>query len=57
MGLEIMSPTRISSFSKRALREKKATEEAIQDAKLVADRKLEKMFDDDIKVRSFFSEQ
>ena len=34
-----------------------ATEEAIQDAKLVADRKLEKMFDDDIKVRSFFSEQ
>ena len=57
MGLEIMSPTRISSFSKRALREEKANEEAIQAAKVEEDRKLKKIFDDDIKVRSSFSEQ
>ena len=56
VGLEIMSPVRISSFSKRALREAKAVAEASSASKLELDRKLQKIKDDDIKVRSSFTE-
>ena len=56
VGLEIMSPIRISSFSKRALREAESTEKANRAAQLITEIKLKKIADDDVKVRSSFNE-
>ena len=56
VGVEIMLPARISSFSRRALRDAKAMAEASIASQLESDRKLQVIRDNDFKVRSSFTE-
>ena len=55
-GLEMMSPTRISSSSKRALREAELLIKSTKEANLISENKILKKKEEDIKIRCSFTE-